>query len=150
MTLRDRGLFLRWAIVNALYLVGLGAARVSYHGHVKAIAWASIGAVLATYAAASAVGGYVAWHDRLLDRRLLRHLSLAIELAPKLAMIGTVGGFLIAFSKGASDVQGRVLGASTGLAATFIGISAMVVLEVIRHLLEPTQDPKFPGYGGKA
>lgn len=131
--MRAHTTFLKWFLVNTIYVSCLIAAKVNYHGHIQAIGLVAIGAVLAIYTCASAYAGWLCWCE---DKRGTHHVSLAIELSPKLAMLGTVGGFLIAFGAGAGDIQQRVLGASTGLAATFIGISAMVVLEVIRHLVE--------------
>lgn len=125
--------FVKWALVNAVYAIVVAGAGLSYHGKVHSIGLAAIGAVLALFAVASGYAGYLLWDDGLVNKR---HLSLAIELAPKLAMLGTVGGFLIAFSASAGDVQHRVLGASTGLAATFVGIFTMITLEVIRHIVE--------------
>ena len=125
--------FVKWALVNAIYFVIMIGAAVSYHGHVHSIGLVAIGAVIALYVLTSAYAGWIAWKEGIQDAR---HVSLAIELAPKLAMLGTVGGFLIAFSASTGDVQQRVLGASTGLAATFVGISTMITLEIIRHIIE--------------
>lgn len=131
--LKLRTRFVKWALVNAIYAVILIGAAFTYHGHIHSIGLIAIGAVLALYCLTSAYAGWIAWKDGIKDAK---HVSLAIELAPKLAMLGTVGGFLIAFSSSAGDVQGRVLGASTGLAATFVGISTMITLEIIRHVIE--------------
>lgn len=127
--------FVKWALVTAIYAIVMAASGLSYHGKVHAIGLIAIGAVLALFAITSGYAGWLLWkwEDYELDSK---HLSLAIELAPKLAMLGTVGGFLIAFSASAGDVQHRVLGASTGLAATFVGIATMIALEVIRHIVE--------------
>jgi hypothetical protein len=133
MKLPARSLFLKWALVNAIYAVTMIAAALSYHGHVGSIGLIAIAAVFGLFVITSAYAGWIAWRE---DMQHTHHVSLAIELAPKLAMLGTVGGFLIAFSSGASDIQNRVLGASTGLAATFVGIFTMVALEIIRHLIE--------------
>jgi hypothetical protein len=125
--------FVKWALVNAIYGILMAAGALTFHGHIHSIGLAAIGAVLALFVVASGYAGWLLWKDDDVEKK---HLSLAIELAPKLAMLGTVGGFLIAFSSSASDVQHRVLGASTGLAATFVGISTMITLEVIRHIVE--------------
>jgi hypothetical protein len=131
--IQEKPLFLQWLFVNAVYLIILALAWIFYNGHIQAIGLIAIGAVLALYVCASGYAGYLTWNE---NRWGIHHISLAIELAPKLAMLGTVGGFLIAFSAGAGDVQHRVLGASTGLAATFVGISTMIVLEILRHIVE--------------
>lgn len=128
--------FLKWAFVNAVYLVILAVAGITYKGHVHSIGLVAIAAVLALFVLVSSYAGYLCWKWDGLNPSEAKHLSLAIELAPKLAMLGTVGGFLLAFSSSAGDVQGRVLGASTGLAATFVGILTMVALEILRHVVE--------------
>lgn len=132
--------FVKWALVNAIYGAILAAAALEYHGHVHSIGLIAIGAVLVLFLLASGFAGLLAWTRGGANLAIVddhtKVLTLAIELAPKLAMLGTVGGFLIAFSSGAGDVQGRVLGASTGLAATFVGIFTMVALEIIRHIVE--------------
>lgn len=130
---KTKTLFCKWALVNAIYIAILILAGLLYKGHVQSIGVIAISAVLALYVGTSAWAAFLCWNE---DRRGVHHISLAIELSPKLAMLGTVGGFLIAFSASSGNIQQRVLGASTGLAATFVGISAMIVLEVIRHLVE--------------
>jgi len=139
----EHKLFLKWLFINVVYLLALVVGAIAYNGKVEAPGKLAIALVLGVYVLATLHAGYLAWvlgvqHEdgHPFIRKGLRHTSFAIELAPKLAMLGTVGGFLIAFSSSAGDVQQRVIGASTGLAATFVGISAMVVLEVIRHVIE--------------
>lgn len=125
--------FLKWALVNVLFALALVAAFVSYHGKVEAAGKIAIAVVLVVYVAASAYAGSLAWRYRRLG---LSHISLAIELSPMIAMLGTVGGFLIAFGSSAGDVQQRVVGASTGLAATLVGIACTIVLMIQRHIIE--------------
>lgn len=125
--------FLKWSLVNVLFALALVTGATMYSGHVEAAGKIAIGAVLVVYVAASAYAGNRAWSE---DKRGLNHISLAIELSPMIAMLGTVGGFLIAFGSSAGDVQHRVIGASTGLAATIVGISCTVVLMVQRHIIE--------------
>jgi hypothetical protein len=126
--------FVKWALVNAVFAIVMIGAALSYHGKISGIGLAAIGAVLVLFVATSSYAGYLAWQGSVRDSH--RQLSLAIELAPKLAMLGTVGGFLTAFSSSVGDVQHRVLGASTGLAATFVGIATMITLEILRHVIE--------------
>lgn len=129
--------FVKWALVNAVYFIVMVGAGLSYHGKVHGIGLAAIGAVLALFVIMSGYAGWLLWNEHPSEpNKETKHLSLAIELAPKLAMLGTVGGFLIAFSASAGNVQQRVLGASTGLAATFVGIATMIALEVVRHVVE--------------
>jgi biopolymer transport protein ExbB/TolQ len=130
-----RTLFLKWTLVQVLFVSALGAAASCYHGHVHVAGKAAAAAVLVVYALASANAGWIAWRDPW-SADDFKHIDLAIKACPMLALLGTVSGFLIAFSGDAADVQQRVLGASTGLIATFIGISAALVLMLQRHLLD--------------
>src|SRR5438876_267772 len=118
-------LFLRWALVNSLFGCALTAVALAYHGHVHPVGKLAAGAVLMVFALGSAQCGWCAWHQ---DKQGLERVALAIKASPMIAMLGTVSGFLIAFSGSVDDVQKRVLGASTGLTATFVGISCALVL----------------------
>lgn len=130
--MRDKALFLKWALVNVLFVVGLVAAKLQYHAHVPTPAAIAVAAVLAVYAFGSAWGGYLSWHERQLGHW---HLIEAANYCPKVAMLGTVSGFLIAFSGDAGSAAERVRGASTSLIATFVGIACMLVLEAQHHVL---------------
>ena len=135
-------LFLRWALLQSLVFVGFVTLLLLYQGHLHDAGKVMVGMVLLVYVAASAYCGRLAWLGgrgplrAYPSPRQLAHVSLSITVCPMLALIGTVSGFLIAFSGGVEDVQSRVLGASTGLAATFVGIACAVLLMVQRHALE--------------
>lgn len=118
--------FLRVALVNCLFVVALIAGRVSYDGHIHPAGKAAICAVLAVYC----YGAFWALKGRT------EHTHLAIRLAPMVALLGSVAGFLIAFSGDVGDVQQRVLGASTGLVATFVGIAAAAALTIQAAIVE--------------
>lgn len=133
-----RKLFLRWALVNVLFLVGLITAALSYNGNVPTPAKLAIGAVLLVFASGSAYAGRLSWNEKLDTEN---NISEAAGLCPMVAILGTVTGFLIALSgpsTGSSkedvvvNIQGKVLGASSGLLATFVGISCAIVLIVLR------------------
>ena len=127
--------FLRWTLVNVTFLAALIVAGFTYHGDVHVAGKVSVFAVLAVYTLASAHAGVLAFRA-LPDRA--GHLSLAIRACPMGAMLGTITGFLIAFSGTSADVQQRVLGASTGLTATFIGVACALALMLQQHLLGPS------------
>jgi disulfide bond formation protein DsbB len=138
---RDQQTFLKWALVNVLFLLALGVGLVSYAGKVEIAGKLAGAVVILIYVLASGYVGRAIWQrsksEFLIRNPLkLKPLSLAIELTPMVAMLGTVAGFLIAFGSSVGDVQTRVIGASTGLASTFIGIACTVVLMVIRHIAE--------------
>jgi len=132
MKLTNKVLWLKWLLINALFVIALVTARLTYHGHIHVSGELAIAAVLTIYGLASGYCGKLAWNEK--DHGI-SHVSLAIDLCPMVAMLGTVSGFLLAFNNAAGDIQHRVVGASTGLASTFIGIACMVVLMLQRHLL---------------
>jgi hypothetical protein len=128
---------LRLALLNSLFALALVAARLAYGGHVHPIAYVAVGVVLFVYGAGSVQAVRMAHRrpGRQLDddrewEAGLRRLDRLAARCPKVAMAGTVAGFLIAFSSSTADVAQRVRGASTGLAATLIGIVAMLLLEL--------------------
>jgi hypothetical protein len=138
---RDRPLFLRWALVNALALIAFVAAAVSYHGHVHTVGKVAAGMVLVVFVGASGYCGLLAWRSdekgaRRVDLRGLEHVALAIRVCPMIAMLGTASGFLIAFTGTTENVQQRVAGASTGIVATVIGVACTIVLMLQRHMLD--------------
>ena len=130
-------LLLRIGLVNSLFLLALVVARLAYRGQVHPVVYVAVGLVLAVYAAGTAQAVQLArlrskaeagfervWNQKLAD------LDRLAARCPKVAMAGTVTGFLIAFSASTDDVAERVRGASTGLSATLVGIAAMLLLEL--------------------
>lgn len=132
---RREGLLLRLVVLNSLFALALVAARLAYSGHVNPVAYAAVGLVLVVYAAGAVQAARMAWWrpDRAFGsawQEGLRRVDRLAARCPKVAMAGTVTGFLIAFSGSTADVAQRVRGASTGLAATLVGIVAMLLLEL--------------------
>lgn len=129
-------LVLRLALLNSLFALALVAARLAYHGHVHPVVYVAVGVVLVVYAAGAAQATRMAWWPgagmELEDawQQGLARLDRLAARCPKVAMAGTVTGFLIAFGGSTEDVAQRIRGASTGLAATLIGIVAMLLLEL--------------------
>jgi hypothetical protein len=126
-------LFLRWTLIQVLFVLAAGTLMVAYSGQVHMAGKVGVGVVLGIYGLASGYLGLSAWRR---VRPAMRHVDLAVQLCPMVALCSTVSGFLIAFGGGAEDVQARVLGASTGLVATFAGIACSVVLMLQRHLFD--------------
>jgi flagellar motor component MotA len=133
----SRPLVLRVVVLNSLFALALVAARIAYHGHVHPIVYVAVAVVLLVYAAGAVQVIRLAMRPALdtEDERHtwqcgLRRLDRLAARCPKVAMVGTVMGFLIAFSGSTDDVSVRVRGASTGLVATLIGIASMLLLEL--------------------
>jgi hypothetical protein len=126
-------MLLRIGLANSLFLLALVVARLVYHGQVHPVVYLAVALVLAVYAEGAAHALRLARTLPTADlswRRELDQLDRLAARCPKVAMAGTVTGFLIAFSGSTDDVAQRVRGASTGLSATLVGIAAMLLLEL--------------------
>lgn len=133
----SHALVLRVVVLNSLFALALVAARIAYHGHVHPIVYVAVAVVLLVYAAGAAQVIKLAMQPTIRSddesrawQSGLRRLDRLAARCPKVAMVGTVMGFLIAFSGSTDDVSVRVRGASTGLVATLIGIASMLLLEL--------------------
>ena len=131
----DKSLFLKWALINVLFVIGVIVAAVTYNGHIPALADLAIGIVLLTYGIATALLGIELWGASHRYHVRVPFVGEAIRLLPMMAMLGTVSGFLVALGGSTADVQHRVSGASTSLSATFIGIAATILLKIQQYLL---------------
>jgi hypothetical protein len=126
----DSSALLRLALLNSSFALALVAARVAYHGHVHPVVYVAVALVLFVYGAGAMQAMRMAtWESGAAWELGLNRLDRLASRCPKVAMAGTVTGFLIAFSGSTDDVQQRVRGASTGLIATLVGIAAMLLLE---------------------
>lgn len=130
----NRPLFLRLLLVDSLFGCALAAARLSYHRHIHPAGLVAVTAVLVLFALGAVACLWLAWRGP--DARLLDDVSILSERIPGVAMLGTVSGFLIALSANTGDIQERTVGASTALAATFVGIAAWLVLGLQHRMLE--------------
>lgn len=120
---------LQVALIDVLFLLALGTLRVLYSGEIHAAGLIAIVAVLIVF------GVSAAYALRKASRGEPADLELPIAALPMISMLGTVAGFLVAFSGESGDVQQRVLGASTGLVSTFVGIACALVLMGQQRLL---------------
>ena len=128
-----RAPFLKWCLVNVAFLAALVAAAVMYDGEVHAAGKIAAAAVLLVYVLASAKAGAQAWRES--PQSPQADLDEAADFCPQVGLLGTVAGFLIAFSGDQGAVQERVLGASTALTATFTGIACMIALRLLARVL---------------
>jgi hypothetical protein len=135
--LPGRALVLRIAVVNSLFALALVAARIAYRGHLHPVVYIAVAVVLVVYAEGAVHVIRMAMRqtlrtedERYAWQRGLGRLDRLAARCPKVAMVGTVMGFLIAFGGSTDDVAERVRGASTGLVATLIGIASMLLLEL--------------------
>lgn len=132
-----KSLFLQWALINVLFVVGLIVAGIAYVGrvHVPVIAYLAIGVVLVTYCIASVQIGRETWAEHRRWFVKTPFVSEAIRLLPIMAMVGTVGGFLIALTGDPNDVTHRITGAATSLSATMVGLISIILLKLQSYIL---------------
>lgn len=123
--------FLELALVDVLFVLSLATAGGLYAGHIHTAGIVAIIFVLVVFGLAAIYALKMAW----LGHGDIAHVELAANLCPMIGIAGVAGGFLIALSGGAEDVQARIIGASSGLAATVVAVAAMAVLEVQAHML---------------
>jgi hypothetical protein len=136
-------LFLRWALLNVLVLLGGVVLAISKHELVTGLARWFVLAILIVFALASLYAGVLSWrHDRLANLNVkepwrgVEHVEFAADVCQYLGLIGAAVGFLVALTgDDLGTVQQRVAGASIGLAATAVGVGCSVVLLLEAHLL---------------
>lgn len=123
--------FLQLCLIDVVYALALGTAGVTYAGHIHTAGLVAIAAVLVVFLAGA---GY-ALRMAYAGRGDISHLELAANLCPMIGIAGVASGFLVALSGGTEDVQSRIIGASSGLAATVVAVACMALLEVQGHML---------------
>lgn len=140
-------LFLKWSLLNVLFVLALAVVAERHAGEVDGLArWFVVG-ILAVFAASSAYGGLLCWRwdsqpygenglGLVEVNGNVAHVELAADMCQYLGLLGAATGFLVALSGDQlSSVQDRVAGASIGLAATAVGVACSMVLLVEAHLL---------------
>lgn len=131
-----KSLFLRLLLIDSLFGCALAAARLSYHREIHTVGLVAVTAVLLLFAGGAAVLAFQAWKwGGKPSPRVIDDIAELCDSLPAAAMLGTVGGFLIALSASTGDIQQRAAGASTALISTFVGIAAMLVLRLQLRLL---------------
>lgn len=126
-----RARFLQLVLIDVLYIIALATVGALYHGHVHTAGLVAIAAVLAVFCTAAAYALRIAWRNA----GDIAHLELAANICPMIGITGVASGFLIALSGGTDDIQERVVGASSGLAATVVAVACMGILVVQAHML---------------
>lgn len=123
--------FLQLVLIDSLFLLALVTAGVQYGGHIHTAGLIAIVVVLLVFGAAA---GYALWMAYR-GSGDTAHIDLAANLCPMIGIAGVAAGFLVALSGGTEDVQARIVGASSGLAATVVAVACMGLLEVQAHML---------------
>lgn len=127
---------LELALIDTLFVIALGTCAFLYGGHVHVAGTVAIVAVLVVWASASAYALRIAGNGGL---DTSGHIGFAANVCPAIGIAGVASGFLVALSSGTEDIQDRVVGASSGLAATVVAVMCMVLLDVQAHMLRPAR-----------
>jgi len=133
--------FLKWALAESIFGCLLVSALILYNGNVHIAAKIGGAAVLLTYILGSLAVGRAAWGGKNFPPAAV----LALDLLPMIAIAGVVSGWLIALSgSSTADVQQKILGASSGLAVSFLAACCIGSLMVQEYLVG---SPKKGGCG---
>ncbi len=127
--------FLQLSLIDVLFGLALATLAVLYSGHIHTAGLVAIAMVLAVFCVGAA---YALRKASRGEGDGAGHLGLAANICPAIGIAGVASGFLIALSGGTDDIQERVIGASSGLAATVVAVACMVVLDVQSHMLRPS------------
>lgn len=127
--------FLQLVLIDTLFVLALASVGFLYGGHIHTAGIAAIAVVLAVFSVSVAYALRVAYTGR----GEVRHIELGANLCPMIGIAGVASGFLVALSGGTEDVQARIIGASSGLAATVVAVGCMALLEVQAHMLRGPQ-----------
>ena len=125
--------FLSLALIDVVFLTTLVTLGARYYGHIHPAGLVAIALALSVFCAAAGYALRLAYHGHP-DRG--EHVGFAANVCPAIGIAGVAMGFLLALSGGTENVQERVIGASSGLAATVVAVACYVVLDVQAHILK--------------
>jgi hypothetical protein len=144
--MRERTLFLRWALLNVVAGMFLGSLGIRYGARVHGPSLVAVPLILAVWAYASAIGGRICWHtDGVLpgtraavklahDAKYVRHWAEQIQY---MAMLSTVFGIWVLLTSQGGDLHDRLLaGGGVAFSATFVGIFASLILMQTQRMIE--------------
>ena len=132
----SRAPFLKWALVNSLFAVGIITAAALYSGpHIIPEAKASITAVLCVFV----LGSYSIARSAWAGKSPAPLYELATLIVIPVGMLGTVSGVLLTFSHLSDSPAARLPGVATAFSSTFIALSCWIVLTILSFLLPKTK-----------
>lgn len=155
--MRDRPVFLRWLLLNAVAVAASAATVAALAGHLHGASRFAVPAIAAIYAAGAYVSGRAAWDaDNLPSKSSapsaraevrgnilhgLENASLFAWVAQIVGLLSTVAGFWIIFSGAAgadpSALSDRITnGAGVALTGTFAGVFVSLVLTLSQRIVE--------------
>lgn len=144
--MKDRTLFLKWVLLNALTVVFFATAGVAYHSKIDGASRIVIPIILVLFASGSAYGGRLCWRadtaiGRYEERRIL-HDALYLEWfayrSQIAGIIATMLGFYVVVTSGVgqADFQTKLKGAAVALLGSFVGVLCSLILLQIERWLD--------------
>lgn len=144
---RDKSLFLKWALVNAVAAVFLIVLGVTFGGRIHGAPLFVIPVILLLAAYGSAYGGRLCWRadgvspgGRTADRII--HESLYLDhyawVCPMLGILSSIAGMSILLSSNdAATLADRISsGGGAIFYGTFVGVLAMLLLKHEQRMIE--------------
>lgn len=144
--MRDRPLFLKWCLLNALTFIFFIAAGLAYHSKIDGGSRIAVPVILALFALGSAFGGKLCWRadgtdpgtktaDKILhDALYLEWFAYRSQIA---GIIATMLGFYIIIAQGASgDFQTKLKGGAVALLGSFVGVLCSLILLQIERWID--------------
>lgn len=146
-SVKDRSLFLKWALVNAVAAVFLIVLGVTFGGRIHGAPLFVIPVILLLAAYGSAYGGRLCWRadgvqpgTRTADRII--HESLYLDhyawVCPMLGILSSIAGMSILLSSNnAATLADRISsGGGAIFYGTFVGVLAMLLLKHEQRMIE--------------
>jgi hypothetical protein len=149
---RVRTLFVKWALLNAVFIVFLVSLGVVFGGRIHGAALVTIPLILLLAAYGSAYGGHLCWRaggehvDELPTRRSIIHASLYLDhwawVCPMLGILSSIAGMSILLSNNdATTLSARISsGGGAIFYGTFVGVLAMLLLKHEQRMIEHELD----------
>lgn len=145
--LRDRALFLKWVLLNAVAVVFLVALGVTFGGRVHGAALVVIPLILGLTAYGSAYGGRLCWNadgvrPGTLSAAALIHGAKYLDhwawVCPMLGILSSIAGMSILLSSNDAATLGERVTSGGGAIfyGTFVGVLAMLLLKHEQRMIE--------------
>lgn len=151
MAAREKTLFVKWALLNAVFTVFLVTLGIIFGGRIHGAALITIPLILALAAYGSAYGGRLCWQaDPYIRNREkaphIIHASLYLDhwawVCPMLGILSSIAGMSILLSNNdATTLSSRITsGGGAIFYGTFVGVLAMLLLKHEQRMIEHELD----------
>jgi len=144
---RERTLFVKWALLNAVFIVFLVVLGLTFGGRVHGAPLVTIPVILAVTVWGSLYGGRLCWRagdEGLTGGEAERIIHEAAYLdhwawvAPMLGILSSIAGMSILLSSNdAANLSDRITSGGGGIFyGTFVGVLAMLLLKHEHRMIE--------------